>query len=262
MAALDEDSDEDDEIVLCHRVTTENSITVFSQPVAQWELMFAEDSDDDVSERKTIKGISVTDSRASSQRTFSELTTTSVSTAFSSTDTGEIRTTNSRDPDAMVIFDVHDTIRQIDLPKKRRAPPSGHSRAAKKMKAKNLEPDKISVVRGFHCKCGDRCGEKLTYEDIEAERQTYWSMDQTAQSFYRTWREYRKQYKCPKWSTFSKCSICTDIKFQMESGGGKEAKGTHHISFTDFFQDYCLGVSFRYDAPWRLYLERHSGMTL
>ena len=251
----------------------------------------------------------------------------------------------------MIIYDVHDTIRQVDLPKKKKKPHITKRR--NRLEVKNLDPQKIADCRRHRCKCLTKCASKFTFEDIERERDTYWKLDQRSQKqhlvdklsfdlvadhdsqtvefrymvqhkqvcgsffkalyplsmrmytdirsrvrnknthvqprkrtnsmqvfsqrimdfldkyaeckgepqpnktdihfpkgigkldvygdflaeeftadektpsiswFYNVWRHYRRQYKCPKWSTFSKCSICTDIKFQMEQGGGKEAK--------------------------------------
>ena len=36
--------------------------------------------------------------------------------------------------------------------------------------------------------------------------------------WYEIWRTWRNQVKCPEWSTFSKCSTCTNIRIQLQLG--------------------------------------------
>jgi len=369
LAYWEEDSDDDEEQNRCpcnglhERCLISSSLSLEAESF----LNFSDDDEDEVpfnrespicvvirSPRKTIHGIEIRDLANPKRNSFSEMQTTSSSTQESlSTDAQQIQSAE-RDPDAMVIYDLHETIRYIDNPKKRKKSSSSTERQPKKMAVKNLDPYKISAVRGFHCQCQPPCGERLSFQDIETERKHYWSLDQqahkqylidkllfdlspdydttelkfkfsvqgkqvcasffqnvyplskrqysdirtrvkqrntsvatrsrcnqiqqntedikeyldayaeangepqpnkkdinfpegvskldvytsyladkfedgdkvpTIRHWYRAWRDNRKQYKCPKWSTFSKCSICTDIKFQMESGGGKEAKG-------------------------------------
>ena len=75
------------------------------------------------------------------------------------------------DPDAMIIYDVHDTIRQVDLPKKKKKPPITKRRT--RLEVKNLDPQKIADCRRHRCNCLTKCASKFTFEDIERERGTY-----------------------------------------------------------------------------------------
>ena len=105
---------------------------------------------------KVIRGVVIEDKKAPSKfHTFSE-PSRSASTNQSSCSTTEQNlqeaSTTPRDPDAMVNFDVHDTLDsfRIRRPKKRKATKQLEHRHSKKLANKNLVPTNIAAVRGFH----------------------------------------------------------------------------------------------------------------
>jgi hypothetical protein len=79
--------------------------------------------------------------------------------------------------------------------------------------------------------------------------------------FYRVWREKRGQLLCPKWTTFSKCSICTDIRFHLEKACSPQIKGeTCNPSCLIIMSLFSVQVSSRDESfPLILYCLRVSG---
>jgi len=131
--------------------------------------------------RTVVNGIVIDEhSQSESLRSFS--TSSSTATAFSCTEASTSTTSEvqgcDNDPDGMHVFEVHDTIRQLDFPstRKRKQPVVARCNA---LKIKKLDPQSIQAVKGHYCaRCKSQCADVFSFEEISKERNEYWAKDQ------------------------------------------------------------------------------------
>ena len=184
-------------------------------------------------EPKIIHGITISDSAQETRKTFRTSTLSSsltTSTQWSTNLSSQEESSDVvNDEEDLVIFDVHDTIRQINLPAIKKKTKTG-ARPLNKLLTKNLQPRAISSVKGFYCKCKEQCSDELTFNQIEAERKHYWNLDQTA----------RKQYLIDKLvfdlsANHERAEV--DFKFTVQ---GKEVYGPFFRNVYPLsFRTYC-----------------------